>query len=97
MPMLVFVLSLIAGFATPMFEPTVKTVMSGRVKDIKIEAAEYRTLAFALLLLGVAILASVTGSDAPIFTVLLGGLLGLFGTRLIAFAKAKWAERSDAE
>ena len=85
--MLIFILSLIAGFATPMAEPILTGALKPFMKDVPVQTGEYRTITFVLLLLGVAILAMITGSNAPSFTILLGGALGLFGMRIFNAVK----------
>ena len=49
---------------------------------------EYRTITFVLLLIMVAIVAIISGVLASAFTVLFGGVLGLFGVRLFKALKA---------
>ena len=86
--MLTFVLSVIAGFATPFIEPLLTKFIQPWLEDFPVHAGEYRTITFVLLLLGVAIAAISSGVMVSAFTVLLGGLLGLFGVRLFKAIKS---------
>jgi hypothetical protein len=81
-PMLTFVLSVIAGFATPFVEPVLTKLIQPQLGEFPVHEGEYRTITFVLLLLGVAISAISSGVMVSAFTVLFGGLLGLFGVRL---------------
>ena len=80
--MLTFVLSVIACFATPFVEPFLTKLIQPRLDEFSVHEGEYRTITFVLLLLGVAIAAISSGVMVSAFTVLFGGLLGLFGLRL---------------
>ena len=95
--MLVFILSIIAGFAAPMVDPLVKSITARWGDDIKVDSGEYRTLGFAGLLLAVALLAWITGASIPAFWILLGGVLGLFGKRLFALGRKAWADRANRD
>lgn len=91
-----FILAIIAGFVTPMVEGTVTGILQkAQTDDIQIEAGEYRALTFAILLLGVAILANVTGVTANAVPLLVGGILGLFATRLINAVKSMMAKSKE--
>jgi len=93
-----FILAAIAGFVTPMVEGTVSGMLQKlQSKDIQIEDGEYRTLTFALLLLGVAVLANITGVSANAFWLLVGGILGLFAMRIIAAVKGMTAKTAKVE
>ena len=85
--MLTFVLSVIAGFATPFVEPFLTKLIQPRLDEFPVHEGEYRTITFVLLLLGVAIAAISSGVMVSAFTVLFGGLLGLFGVRLFKAIK----------
>ncbi len=92
-----FILAAIAGFVTPMVEGTFSGMLQKlQSKDIQIEDGEYRTLTFAILLLGVAVLANITGVSANAFWLLVGGILGLFAMRIIAAAKGMMAKKDEA-
>ena len=80
--MLTFILSAIAGFATPYVEPALTKLLRLNLGDFTIHEGEYQTITFVLLLVAVSIAVIVSGLLASAFTVLLGGVLGLFGVRL---------------
>ena len=86
--MLPFILSVLAGFATPFVEPALTKLVQPRLSDVPVHEGEYLTITFVLLLIAVAILSIVSGVLASAFTVLLGGALGLFGVRLFNVLKA---------
>ena len=86
--MLTFILSVIAGFATPYVEPALAKLLKPNLGDFPIHEGEYQTITFVLLLVAVAIAAIVSGLLASAFTVLLGGVLGLFGVRLFRVLRA---------
>ena len=86
--MLIFILAVIAGFATPYIEPGLTKVLQPRLTDVHVNKGDYQTITFVLLLIAVAIAAIVSGLSAPAFTVLFGGTLGLFGLRLFKILKA---------
>ena len=86
--MLTFILSVIAGFATPYVEPALVKLLKPNLGDFPIHEGEHQTITFVLLLVAVAIAAIVSGLLASAFTVLLGGGLGLFGVRLFRVLRA---------
>ena len=86
--MLTFILSVIAGFATPYVEPALVKLLKPNLGDFPIHEGEHQTITFVLLLVAVAIAAIVSGLLASAFTVLLGGVLGLFGARLFRVLRA---------
>jgi hypothetical protein len=80
--MLAFVLALIAGLATPFAEPHIKTALEKlMLDDLKVEPSEFRTLAYAVMMLGAALVAALGDSGSGI-GIALGGLVGLFGKRI---------------
>ena len=86
--MLTFILSVIAGFATPYVEPALVKLLKPNLGDFPIHEGEHQTITFVLLLVAVAIAAIVSVLLASAFTVLLGGVLGLFGVRLFRVLRA---------
>ncbi len=91
-----FILAVIAGFVTPMVEGTISGVLQkAQTDDIQIEDGEYRALTFAILLLGVAILANITGATTNAVTLLVGGILGLFAMRIIAAVKNMASKKKE--
>jgi len=88
----------VAGFVTPMVEPTINAQLAKlQNDDLKIEQGEYRAVTFAILLLGVAILASVFDGKALALPILIGGLLGLFGMRLFNMVKKQVINKPAAK
>ena len=86
--MLIFILAVIAGFATPYIEPSLTKVLQPRLADDNVNNGDYQTITFVLLLIAVAIAAIVSGFSASASTVLFGGALGLFGVRLFKIIRA---------
>lgn len=83
--MLSFILAVIAGYVTPMVEPTIKSVLDGFLpKSFELEASEGRMIAFAVMMLAVGLLALLFGGHISAFALILGGLLGAFAMRIYA-------------
>ena len=80
--MFIFVLSLVAGFLAPYVEPSVRNLVVGRLEALALKDEEYLIVALAVLLLAVVILSFMSGLPAPAFSVILGGVIGLFGVRV---------------
>ncbi len=86
--MFTFVIALIAGLATPFAEPHIKTALESlTLDDLKIEPGEFRTFAFAVMMVAAALLSALGGGSAIALAV--GGLLGLFGKRLFDAIRTK--------
>lgn len=86
--MLGFVAAVIAGFATPYLQDTVARPVAGALAPhVILEPGELRLLAFMIGMLMAAAVASLLGSGTP-FGLMLGGVLGYFGLRLVAAADA---------
>lgn len=88
--MLGFILAIVAGYATPHAEPHVAKLM----KDVlgapfKTDESELKLLTFVLLMLAVAALLAVSNSSLAPFLMILGGGLGVFGTRIVAALRKK--------
>ncbi|ROT98584.1 hypothetical protein [Histidinibacterium lentulum] len=82
--MLGFLIAALAGFLTPKLEePAARPLAKSLSSSVKVEPGEIRTLAFMLALLGAALLSTALDSDNA-FAVVLGGVLGYFGTRIVA-------------
>lgn len=82
--MLGFLIALAAGYFTPKLEEVAaRPLAKSLAGTLKVEPGEMRTLAFMVGLLGAALLAVVLDSDNA-FGVVLGGVLGYFGTRIVA-------------
>ena len=80
--MFIFVLSLVAGFLAPYVEPSVRNLVVGRLEALALKDEEYLIVALAVLLLTVVMLSFMSGLPAPAFSVILGGVIGLFGVRV---------------
>ena len=85
--MLIFVLSLVAGFLAPYVEPSVRNLVVGRLEALDLKDGEYLIVALAALLLAVVILSFMSGLSASAFSVILGGVIGLFGVRVFKALK----------
>ena len=85
--MLIFIIAIGAGFATPYVEPHIKKLVASIQSDFPLDEADMRVLTFLALMVGVGILA--IGSAVSPLIVLLGGGLGMFGKRLFEFAKTR--------
>lgn len=87
--MLYFILAVAAGYATPLAMPVVTSVLD-KIPGVDLEATDQdkHSLTFAALLLAVAVLAFIGGTQASAFNVVLGGVVGLFATRLFKAGKA---------
>ena len=92
--MLGFVIALGAGFLTPHLEqPLAKPVAAAVDKWVKIEEGELTLLAFMIAILIAAILCGFfsTGSTAGI---IVGAILGYFGSRIVEAAKTAMDNRN---
>lgn len=93
--MLGFVIAAAAGFLTPQLEDMIgDPIMKTLHGHIKIEAGEKRLVTFMALLLAVAVLASFAGSGSP-FLLILGAVLGYFGTRLVDAGKKQFSDSNS--
>ncbi len=87
--MFTFVIAAIAGLATPMAEPHIKTALESLMLDeLKICENEFRAFSFAIMLLLAAILAALGGGGSAL-GLALGGLAGLFGKRIFDAVRSK--------
>ena len=76
-----FILGALAGYAVPHVEPHVKrAVEQVALKEIEVAASEMDLVTLVLLLLAAALLTGGGNSLA----LLVGALVGLFGTRIVA-------------
>ena len=85
--MLTCVLSLVAGFLAPYVEPSVRNLVVGRLEALALKDEEYLIVALAAMLFGVVMLSFMSGLPAPAFSVILGGVIGLFGIRVFKALK----------
>ena len=94
--MLGFIIAAVAGFLAPQLEgPVANPIVKAMQDHIKVEPAETRLIAFMVAMLVAGIAAALLNSGTP-FWIILGGVLGYFGTRLFeAGKKAMDARNSD--
>ena len=94
--MLGFIIAAVAGFLTPQLEgPVADPIAKAMQGHIKVEPTEKRLIAFMVAML-IAGIASALLNSGTTFWVILGGVLGYFGTRLFeAGKKAVDARNSD--
>ncbi len=87
--MFTFVVAAIAGLATPLAEPYIKTALESLMLDeLKIVENEFRAFSFAIMLVLAAILAALGGGGSAL-GLALGGLVGLFGKRIFDALRSK--------
>ncbi|MEL6548700.1 MAG: hypothetical protein AAFQ54_00490 [Pseudomonadota bacterium] len=83
--MLAFILAIAAGFASRLVqEPLVGALEKVLLDKIDIKTEDALALSYAVCLLVVGILVALSASTVSAFAILLGGLLGLFGTEIVA-------------
>ena len=90
-----FIISIGAGFAAPFLEqPLAKPVAKAVDKWVKIDEGELTLLAFMIAMLFAAILCSFFGTGST-FGVIVGGILGYFGSRIVEAAKSAMDNRAE--
>lgn len=95
--MLGFIIAAAAGFLTPQIEgPVVGPIVKMLDGHISIEPTEKRLIAFMVAMLAAGIAAVLLNSGTP-FWVISGGVLGYFGTRIVARAKKFMDGRNKTE
>ncbi|MEO0931149.1 MAG: hypothetical protein AAFY14_10960 [Pseudomonadota bacterium] len=95
--MLGFIIAVAAGFFTPLIGgPLVDPLVKALGNHITIEADERPLVAFMLALLIAGTASAVLASGTP-FWIILGGILGYFGSRIFDAAKKVMAERNAAD
>jgi len=86
--MLGFLISIAAGFATPMIEgPVARPVAKAMGSNVEVKDTELRLLAFMLAMIIAGILAAVFSSGSAL-GLAAGGMIGYFGTRLVKWFKS---------
>ncbi len=86
--MIGFIVAVVAGFLTPQAEGVLARPAAAALrKYIRIEDAEMRLFAFMLAMLAAGVAANLLGSGST-FWIILGGVLGYFGTRIISAVQA---------
>lgn len=95
--MLGFIIAAAAGFFTPHIEgPVVGPLAKALEGHITIEPTERRLIAFMVAMLAAGIAAVLLTSGTP-FWVMLGGILGYFGTRIVDAIKKFMDARNKTE
>ena len=95
--MLGFLIAALLGFLTPQVEtPVAGPIVRALDGYFTIEPNEARLIAFMVMLLAAAI-CSVLLASGTTFGVILGAILGYFGTRIFSAVKKVIDGRSDAE
>lgn len=95
--MLGFIIAAVAGFLTPQIEGAVAgPIVKALDGHIKIEPTETRLVAFMVAMLAAGIAAALLPSGTP-FWIVLGGVLGYFGTRIVEVVKKQVDARKNAE
>ncbi len=93
--MLGFIIAIGAGFATPHIqEPVAEPLAKALAPHMTIEPTEMRALAFMIAMLIATIVIAFVGSGSP-FWVMLGGVLGYFGTRIFEAGKNAFDGKSE--
>jgi hypothetical protein len=95
--MLGFLVAAVLGFLTPQIEgPVAGPIVRALSGYFTIEPNEARLIAFMVVLLVAAICAVLLASGTT-FGVILGAILGYFGTRIVAVIKKLIDGRTDTE
>ncbi|MEO1639267.1 MAG: hypothetical protein AAFU41_08475 [Pseudomonadota bacterium] len=95
--MLGFLVAVAAGFITPQIEgPVAGQIVKALEGSITIEANEKRLIAFMVALLAAAVIAALLDSGS-VFGIIVGAILGYFGTRIVAKIKQVIDGQSKAE
>jgi len=85
--MLGFIVAVVAGFLTPYAEsPLARPLARMLDSRIPLVASEVRLIAFMLVMLGAGATAVLLDSGSA-FWVMVGGVLGYFGTRIVALLR----------
>ena len=88
------ILGAICGFGAVYVVAPLKELVGSRVE---LSEQESGILAFGAVLLAAAIVGAIVAGGVGAFWLVLGGLLGVFGLRIIEFAKVKFGEMSSAK
>ncbi len=88
-----FIVAVIGGLVVqPAEDLLAKPVARFIAPVVKIEPGEMRLLSFLLVMLIVGIIAALLDSGSA-FWIVLGGMIGLFGRRLVAWGQERLAKR----
>jgi uncharacterized membrane protein YeaQ/YmgE (transglycosylase-associated protein family) len=94
--MLGFLIAAAAGFLTPQIEgPVAAPIVKTLEGYFEVRTAEKRLIAFMVALLGAAIIAAAFDSGS-VFGIIIGAILGYFGTRIFNVLKKVIEGRQDA-
>jgi len=95
--MLGFLVAVAAGFLTPQIEgPVAGPIVKALEGAITIEPQERRLIAFMVALLAAAVIAALLDSGT-LFGIIIGTILGYFGTRIVAKFKQVVEARNEGE
>ncbi len=95
--MLGFLIAAAAGFLTPQLEgPVAGPIVKALEPYFAIDPTEKRVIAFMVALLGAAIAAAFLNNGSA-FGIILGAILGYFGTRILSAVKKATDGRSNTE
>ena len=76
-------LGALAGYLTPQAEPHLHKALKDILLDeVPMKEGEFRLFAFIVMMIVASVLAALFGADSSAFLLLLGGGLGVFGTRM---------------
>lgn len=85
-----FIFGLIFGVGSAYFEKIIAEPLRG---SFSLSDSELSILSFGALLLLASIVVSAMGADSSAFWLVLGGMIGAFAIRGVAFGRAKMDER----
>jgi hypothetical protein len=92
------ILSVLAGLATRQVEPWFRRRLADALPPgLRPGPEDLRVATFALMLLGAAVLVALAGWDGSAFMAALGGFVGFFGQRIVAFVRDPDAALEDPE
>lgn len=82
-----FLIALGAGFLTPQLEKPLAEPLAKAIEgQVKVAAGEMRLLAFMIALVIGAVVCAALGTGS-MFSIVIGGALGYFGTRIVEMIK----------
>lgn len=91
-------LGALAGYLTPQAEPHLKKAMKDILLDeVPMKEGEFRLFTFIVMMIVAAVLTALFGADSAAFLLLLGGGLGVFGSRLYQALTTKKIEPAKSE
>ncbi|SFR36759.1 hypothetical protein SAMN04488005_1016 [Yoonia tamlensis] len=91
-----FIIAVGFGFLTPQIETMIAPLIKGITAHIPIADTEKRLVAFMVALLAAGIASAILYSGTA-FWVIAGGVLGYFGTRIVAVIKKQIDARKSAD